>query len=359
MSRDLYDFWRGKRVFLTGHTGFKGCWLTLWLEILGAKVFGYSLAPQEPSLYSAVFPLGRDDESYADVRDRDRLKQEMTAFSPEIVFHLAAQPLVRESYKEPVVTYETNVMGTVHLLQAARCTDTVKSIVIITTDKCYKDMDWQWGYRETDTLGGADPYSSSKACAELVCDAWRHSYFSKSEVLLASARAGNVIGGGDWAEDRLVPDAIRAFQKGEPLLIRSPGAVRPWQHVLEPLNGYMTLAMSLYGGDHSCACGWNFGPPAEGSRDVRSVVECLVELWGEGAAYRVTEDHSLHESHLLRLDSSSAIQKLHWQRKFSLEEAITLTVEWYKSVSNKQDPLSATRGQILDYMEACGYGRER
>ena len=352
MSGLQHDSWRGKKVFLTGHTGFKGCWLMMWLEMLGAEVFGYSLAPQDPSLYSVSFPTGHGEEAYADIRDGNQLKQELIAFAPEIVFHLAAQPLVRESYRDPVGTYETNVMGTVHLLEAVRAVDTVKSIVVVTTDKCYKDRDWEWGYRETDALGGADPYSSSKACVELVCDAWRRSYFSKSDALLASARAGNVIGGGDWAVDRLVPDAIRAFQQGEPLLIRSPHAVRPWQHVLEPLNGYMTLAMRLYQGDSSCACAWNFGPSAEGSCDVRSVAERLIQLWGEGAAYRITEDHSLHESHLLRLDSSRAIQKLSWHSKLSLEEAIALTVAWYKANLDKNNPLSVTRGQILKYMEA-------
>lgn len=344
------DFWSGKRVFLTGHTGFKGCWLMLWLDMLGAEVFGYSLPPANPSLYENVSVKG-EHGVFADVRDAEELQREMSDFAPHVVFHLAAQPLVRESYRQPALTYATNVMGTVNLLEAVRNVGTVKSVVVVTTDKCYKDMDWEWGYREIDGLGGADPYSSSKACAELVCEAWRRSYFSNAETLLATARAGNVIGGGDWAADRIVPDAIRAFQKKEPLEIRSPNAIRPWQHVLEPLRGYMALAERLFDGDDSFASAWNFGPRSDDSCNVESVASRLAELWGEGASYVVRGDRSLHESHLLRLDSSRAAQCLGWSSKLNFGEAISWTVEWYRGVYDGEDALSITQRQICEYMD--------
>ena len=347
----MNGFWRDKKVFLTGHTGFKGCWLMLWLEMLDAKVFGYSLRPQEPSLYAAAVAGGDPRGVFADIRDANELKQTMSNFEPDIVFHLAAQPLVRESYRQPVSTYETNIMGTVNLLEAIRRTGSVKSAVIVTTDKCYRDMEWEWGYRETDALGGADPYSSSKACAELIVDAWRRSFFQNGNARVASARAGNVIGGGDWAAERLVPDAMRAFQGRKPLEIRSPNAVRPWQHVLEPLCGYMTLAERLYRGDRSCETAWNFGPPADDSRSVKNVAERLAALWGGGASYTTSPDHSLHESHLLRLDSSRAVRRLGWKTRLDTDEAISMTVEWYKRVFGGDDPLYATKKQIAGYME--------
>jgi CDP-glucose 4,6-dehydratase len=344
------SFWSGKRVFLTGHTGFKGCWLLLWLEMLGVKVFGYSLRPEEPSLYSST--ISSDPHGvFVDIRDANELRRTMSNFEPDIVFHLAAQALVRESYRQPVFTYDTNIMGTVNLLDAIRQTPSVKSVVIVTSDKCYRDMEWEWGYRESDALGGADPYSSSKACVELIVDAWRHSFFHGCDTRIASARAGNVIGGGDWAVDRLVPDAIRAFQEGKTLEIRSPNAVRPWQHVLEPLYGYMTLAERIYSGDTSFETAWNFGPPADDSRSVKSIAERLVSLWGDGAVYTTSPDHSLHESHLLRLDSSRAIQRLGWRTRLDTNEAISITVEWYKRVSRGDNPLDITREQIAWYME--------
>jgi CDP-glucose 4,6-dehydratase len=319
--------------------------------MLEAKVFGYSLPPLEPSLYKGIYMQGETKGVFADIRDGERLKQELSNFKPDVVFHLAAQPLVRESYQKPVLTYETNVMGTLNLLEAVRAVQCVKSVVVVTTDKCYKDMNWEWGYRETDPLGGADPYSSSKACAELVCDAWRKSYFEKSGTLLATARAGNVIGGGDWGADRLVPDAIRAFQKKEPLEIRLPKAVRPWQYVLEPLAGYMALARCLYDGNTSCAVAWNFGPPAESSRDVESVARILTESWGDNAVYKIVEDRALKESQLLRLDPSRAIQKLDWNSKLTLAESIHFTIEWYKSVLNGSDAMTETKKQITAFVE--------
>ena len=347
------SFWKDKRVFLTGHTGFKGCWLLLLLESLGARVLGYALHPQKESLYQSVFSGVEPHGVFADIRDRDRLEREMSAFKPDVVMHLAAQPLVRESYREPALTYETNVMGTVNVLEAVRSAGGVRSCVVITTDKCYRDQNWEWGYRETDPLGGADPYSSSKACAELVCDAWRSSYFLKTDTLLATARAGNVIGGGDWAADRLVPDAMRAFLKGHSLTIRSPKAVRPWQHVLEPLTGYLLLARRLFEGDATCATSWNFGPSAKGACDVQSVVARLVQLWGDGASFQVIEDDSMHESFLLRLDSSRAIQKLGWNPRLTVDTALDMTVSWYRRAL-ETSPLSITMEQIEAYGELEG-----
>jgi CDP-glucose 4,6-dehydratase len=344
------DFWYGKRVFLTGHTGFKGCWMLLWLDMLGAKVFGYSLPPLEPSLYKSVYANKKTNGVFADVRDGERLRQELSYFRPDVVFHLAAQPLVRESYREPVLTYETNVMGTVNLLEAVRAARCVKSAVVVTTDKCYKDMDWEWGYREMDDLGGADPYSSSKACVELICDAWRKSYFGEGKTLLATARAGNVIGGGDWAADRLVPDAVRAFQKKEPLKIRFPKAVRPWQHVLEPLRGYMMLAQRLYYGDASFAAAWNFGPPAESSQNVENVARILADFWDGDVEYGAFEDEAFKESKFLRLDCSKAVQKLHWNSRLTFLESIRFTAEWYKSVLNGESAAAETRKQIAFFM---------
>lgn len=352
MNSACNAFWDGKKVFLTGHTGFKGCWLALWLAMRKTRVFGYSLPPKIPSLYHDADLGGKFEEQYANILDGELLREKMADFAPDIVFHLAAQPLVRASYREPVLTYKTNVMGTVNLLEAVRNTPSVKGVVVITTDKCYKDRKWEWGYRETDELGGMDPYSSSKACAELACDAWRSSYFIHAGVLLATARAGNVVGGGDWAEDRLVPDAMRAFARGEPLIIRSPNAVRPWQHVLEPLSGYMELAECLYRGDRSCACGWNFGPPAGDSRRVEEMAESLAGLWPGEAEYEIEENRALHESHLLRLDSSRAIQKLGWRPKLSFERTAEMAVTWYARVRDGESPYAVTREQILEYARA-------
>lgn len=357
VKETLSAFWSGKKVFLTGHTGFKGCWLLLWLKALGAEIFGYSLEPQTPSLYGSAFPQDCMNGVYADIRCADALCREMRAFGPEIVFHLAAQPLVRESYRKPLATYETNVMGTVNLLEAVRSTGTVKSVVIVTTDKCYRDMDWVWGYRESDPLGGADPYSSSKACVELICDAWRNSYFHDTDTLMASARAGNVIGGGDWAQDRLVPDAIRAFQTGVPLTIRSPRSVRPWQHVMEPLRGYMMLAQRLYEGNRACTGAWNFGPSAEDSRNVSELAETLIRFWGIGASYEIAEDSSYHESYQLRLDSAKAAQTLGWRPQLDFSAGVFLAADWYRSTfDGDESPLSMTNAQISQYMEKFGKG---
>lgn len=347
----LVSFWQDKRVFLTGHTGFKGCWMLLFLKLLGANVWGYSLPPETPSLYESIFGEGEAQNGvFADIRDKNRLSKELSDFSPDIVFHLAAQPLVRESYLQPAYTYEANVMGTVHLLEAVRATLSVKSVVVVTTDKCYKDMNWEWGYRETDALGGYDPYSSSKACVELLCDAWRNSFLAEMGTLLATARAGNVIGGGDWAKDRLIPDAIRAFSQGETLTIRCPNAVRPWQHVLEPLVGYMMLAQKLFEGDVSFCNAWNFGPLPSDSRKVSEVVERISALWGEKTDYRLDRTTHHHESNLLRLDASRAMRKLGWLPSWKFEEAVTLTIEWYKRFLQGERALSLINMQIETFL---------
>ena len=280
------DFWRGKRVFLTGHTGFKGSWLSIWLHSLGAEVTGYALEPPtDPSLFSLAGVDGLLTSIIADVRDLERLQAEMVHAAPEIVIHMAAQPLVRDSYKIPVETYATNVMGTVHLLEALRSCPALRAVVNVTTDKVYENREWLWGYREIEPMGGYDPYSNSKGCSELVTAAYRSSYFnpldySRHGVAVATARAGNVIGGGDWANDRLIPDVVRSILAGEPVQIRNPGAIRPWQHVLEPLSGYLTLAEHLFAGGARYAQGWNFGPAEEDARPVAWLVERLCSDWG-------------------------------------------------------------------------------
>jgi CDP-glucose 4,6-dehydratase len=317
--------------------------------MLGADVFGYSLAPCETSLYSGAFPDVSANGVFADIRDLDRLTLEMKRFEPEIVFHFAAQAIVRRSYKVPVLTLETNIMGTVNLLEVVRSAGSVKSVLVVTSDKCYKEKKGGRGYKETDELGGADPYSSSKACVELICDAWRNSFF-KNGVLLATARAGNVIGGGDWAEDRLVPDVMRAFQGGASVRIRMPNAIRPWQHVVEPLTGYMLLAEKLFEGDPSFADAFNFGPDPESAVRVEEVVDGLCSLWGGGACYEICDDAILRESMTLRLDPRSAAERLGWNSKLSFKETLELTVEWYYRAFGGENPLSLAQEQIEKYM---------
>ena len=348
-------FWTGKRVFVTGHTGFKGSWLLLMLRALGAEVWGYSLAPPtDPSLFDL---LGLEDcchHTIGDVRDLPALQAALSASRAEVVLHLAAQPLVRASYEQPVETYAVNVMGTVHVLEACRQVPEVRSIVSVTTDKCYENLGWVWGYRENDRLGGADPYSNSKAAAELIVDAYRQSFFSpashaKHGVGLASARAGNVIGGGDFALDRLVPDAMRAFMAGEAVPIRNPMAVRPWQHVLEPLRGYLLLAEKLHGGPRY-ATGWNFGPPTEESASVGDVTDILARFWGEGAAWEQDPADHPHEAATLKLDSTKARLELGWTPRFSLQEALHETQIWYKGFHRRENLRELTEQQIQSYL---------
>lgn len=349
------EFWKGKRVFLTGHTGFKGSWLCLWLHRLGAKVTGYALAPPTtPSL----FELARIDQVMtsviADVRDLNRLSAELAAAAPEIIIHMAAQPLVRDSYKIPVDTYGINVMGTVNLLEAVRACPSVRAVINVTTDKVYENREWVWGYRENEPFGGHDPYSSSKACSELVTAAYRSSYFNPSDydrhgVALASARAGNVIGGGDWATDRLIPDLIRAILAGEPVKIRNPHAIRPWQHVLEPLSGYLTLAQKLYESGPECAEGWNFGPVDDDAQPVEWIVQKMCTFWGNEARYEIDSGDHPHEAHYLKLDCSKARMRLGWQPRWNLEKALHSIIQWVKAYSSADDLRLCTLEQIESF----------
>lgn len=344
------DFWCGKRVFLTGHTGFKGGWLSLWLQSMGAEVHGYALnSPTEPNLFTvAEVSNGMANSEIGDIRDADNLRKAIQAARPEIVLHLAAQPLVRFSYAQPTETYSVNVMGTVHLLEAVRATPGVKAMVNITTDKCYENREWVWGYREHEPMGGFDPYSSSKGCAELVTSAYRRSFLEPAGTALASARAGNVIGGGDWATDRLIPDFLRAIDVGEVLKIRSPQATRPWQHVLEPLSGYLALAERLYIDGTDFADAWNFGPSDEDARSVRWIVEHLAEM-RKDVNWQCDETPQPHEAHFLKLDSSKAQSLLGWRPRWRLETALARTIEWHEAWRQEKDMKTFTLAQIAEY----------
>lgn len=350
-------FWLGRRVLVTGHTGFKGGWLCLWLQRLGASVTGYALdPPTQPSLFEAARVGEGMNSILGNIRDYDAVWAMVREYRPEVVFHLAAQPLVVQSYQQPVVTYATNVLGTVHLLEAVRQVGGVRAVVNITSDKCYANREWVWGYRENDPMGGDDPYSSSKGCAELVTAAYRASFFAPTDyarhgVALASARAGNVIGGGDWAEDRLMPDIIRAFQAGHPVTIRHPDAVRPWQHVLEPLSGYLLLAERLWTEGPVYAEGWNFGPREEDAQPVHWLVERLAALWGEGAGWRQDGDPHPHEANYLKLDCAKAHEQLGWRPRWNLERALAETVAWYRAHQAGEDLQAVTLAQIESYWE--------
>lgn len=335
--------WSGKSVFLTGHTGFKGSWLALWLARLGASVHGYALAPQAtPSLFQlAQVESSLVSNNIADIRDAVSLEMALCAAQPEIVFHLAAQPLVRFSYGDPVATWSTNVMGTVNLLEAVRKCPSVKAVVVVTTDKCYENREWLWGYRETDSLGGSDPYSASKATVELVLQSYRSSFFTVGVPLVATARAGNVLGGGDWSEDRLIPDVVRAIDAKIPLHIRNPDATRPWQHVLESLHGYLLLADRLVAGDVSAACAFNFGPEMEDNCSVLVLLTAMQRVWPTLKWQVKTEKADLHEANFLYLDSSKARRLLDWRPHWRLDRALAETARWYYEVL--ADPSQARR----------------
>lgn len=343
-------FWRGRRVFLTGHTGFKGGWLSLWLAELGAEVHGYALAPPtEPNFFTVSALEKRLASSViADIRDAQTLERAMQAARPEVVLHLAAQPLVRHSYTEPVETYSVNVMGTINLLEAVRKSPGVRAVVNVTTDKCYENREWVWPYRENEALGGFDPYSSSKACSELATAAWRRSFLDAAGVRLASARAGNVIGGGDWAADRLVPDFLRALDGGRPLVVRSPLATRPWQHVLEPLSGYLALAEKLCADGGDCAEAWNFGPDEADARPVQWIVETLCARV-PGAAWQRDAAPQPHEAHTLRLDSAKAHARLGWRPRWNLSRALEATLDWHQAWKAGTDMAGFSLRQIRAY----------
>ncbi|HWH83109.1 MAG TPA: CDP-glucose 4,6-dehydratase [Burkholderiaceae bacterium] len=343
-------FWRAKRVLLTGHTGFKGGWLSMWLQSLGAEVCGLALAPSgEHHLHGVARVADGMQSVIGDIRDFEVVRKAMAACRPEIVIHMAAQPLVRLSYSEPIATYATNVMGTVHVLEAARLTDSVRCIVNVTTDKCYENREWVWGYRESEPMGGHDPYSNSKGCSELVSAAYRDSFFGRSGVALATARAGNVIGGGDWAADRLVPDILRAFERGEPAVIRNPSSIRPWQHVLEPLSGYLVLAEQLWDGGEAFAEGWNFGPRDEDARPVQWIVERMVRDWGGDASWRRDGGDHPHEANQLKLDISKAQARLGWRPRWSLEQALGHICNWHRAWLARDDMRSLCLAQIGHY----------
>lgn len=354
------QFWQGKRVFITGHTGFKGSWLTIWLNSLGAKVTGYAcLPPTSPNLFE-LSDIGLQMNSViGDIRDRELLKQRVEEADPDIIFHLAAEPLVRRSYLYPAETYEVNVMGTVNLMEAVRSlaahgSGRRRAIINITTDKCYENKEWLWGYRENDRLGGHDPYSNSKACSELVTAAYRSSFFSpelvdQHGVSIATTRAGNVIGGGDWAEDRLVPDCIRAILTGAMMKVRNPLATRPWQHVLDPLSGYLMLAERMMGDGQRYASSWNFGPNDGQSRTVGWIVETIASSWGGEPFYRLEAKDEFHEAIQLRLDCSKAHAELNWYPKWRVETALDKVLEWVRAYRDGQDVLTTCLKQLETY----------
>lgn len=346
--------YEGRRVFLTGHTGFKGSWLTFWLLNMGATVTGYSLEPPtEPSLFEELRLADKIDHHFGDVRDLEHLQNVMSAAQPEIVLHLAAQPLVRLSYDEPVETFETNVMGSVNLLEAARHVPSVRAIVNVTSDKCYENREWEYAYRENDSMGGHDPYSASKGAAEIVTAAYRRSFFHDADsATVATGRAGNVIGGGDWALDRIVPDCVRALCAGEAIQVRNPDAVRPWQHVLEPLSGYLWLASRLFVEGHSAEGSWNFGPLSGGNLTVAAVVERVLAVWGSGEwAGPKPGTSGVHEARFLKLDCSKAADVLGWRPVWSADEAVRRTTLWYGRRHEGESAVSLTAECLRDYVE--------
>jgi CDP-glucose 4,6-dehydratase len=358
--RMIDDIYRNKKVLITGHTGFKGSWLAIWLNELGAEVVGYALdPPSEPNNFQAANLRGKIAHIHGDIRDLDGLMETFKKYQPEFVFHLAAQPIVRLSYEEPKLTFDTNIGGTVNVFEAIRKTSSVKVLVNITSDKCYENREWVWGYRENDPLGGHDPYSASKGCAELVFGAYLKSFFSQSAVQnrpigAASARAGNVIGGGDWGKDRLVPDCIRALSSGQTIGIRSPHAVRPWQHVLEPLSGYLQLGAMLSQDPQKYSGTWNFGPDESGHLTAAVMADRLIKYWGTGAWDDLSDPKALHEAKLLKLNCDKAHAELHWHSVLRIDECLQMTAQWYKKFyarSQEEDMYPFCVEQIRKYEE--------
>ena len=349
------NFWRGRKVFITGHTGFKGSWLCMWLKILGAEITGYSLDPYtKPNLFDLAEVEKGMTSVIGDIRDLNKLKLVLIESSPEIIIHMAAQPLVKLSYVDPVNTYSTNVMGTVNLFEAARFCHSVRAIVNVTTDKCYENKEWSWGYRENDLLGGFDPYSNSKACSEFVTNAYRNSFFnpikySEHGVAIATARAGNVIGGGDWSDDRLIPDLFKAFEANQQPIIRAPNSIRPWQYVLEPLSGYLELAEKLYNQGENFSGSWNFGPAADNAKSVGWLVEKIVEIWNGNVNVKIENSSTFHETNFLKLDISKSLSNLDWKPKLNLIETLQIIVEWEKARLNFKNVPKLCMSQIINF----------
>ena len=348
---NMMSFWQKKRVLITGHTGFKGSWLSLWLQLLKAEVIGFALPPPtNPNLFTLAQIANGMTNLIGDIRDYSSINNVINQYKPEIIIHMAAQPLVRYSYNNPVETYTTNVMGTVHLLEAARLTNTIKAIVNVTTDKCYQNNECQIGYREDDSLGGFDPYSNSKACSEFVTSAYRHSYFNQNNVGLASARAGNVIGGGDFAADRLIPDIIRSYINRTPILIRYPNAVRPWQHVLEPLKGYLLLAQRLYESPMQYSESFNFGPSDSEIKPVRWIIDYINRYVGDEIQWMQDENFIFYETSYLKLNCSKARERLGWQSHWNLEKGLHATIDWYQAYQKHENVKNVMIEQIENFM---------
>lgn len=360
MDNLFTNMYKGKKVFITGHSGFKGAWLSAWLLRMGAEVKGYSLEPDtNPSLFTELELAKNMQSVFADIRDYDRLSEELSDFKPEVVLHLAAQPLVRFSYDEPRYTLEVNAMGTTNILEAVRHCDSVRSVVNVTTDKCYENKETGQAYKETDPMGGYDPYSCSKGVSELITNSYRNSFFNpeeygkKHQVALASARAGNVIGGGDWAKDRLIPDTVKSLAAGKKLILRSPDAVRPWQHVLEPLSGYLLLAARMIQEPTQFASGWNFGPETEDNLTVLEVVKKAIGIWGRGE-YEIIPNTTMHEAKLLHLDISKAKDKLNWKPVYNFDQSVEQTILWYKGFyEDKMSAKELTERQLSDYLKTA------
>jgi len=352
-------FWQNKKVFITGHTGFKGSWLSLWLASMGAEVKGYSLEPPtSPSLFEEASVADVLDSEIGDIRDLEKLTNSVVEFNPDVLFHMAAQPLVRLSYKIPIETYEVNVIGTAKVLEAAKQCKSLKAVISVTTDKCYENKEWVWGYRETDPMGGHDPYSSSKACAELVTSAYMRSFYKEMGIGLASVRAGNVIGGGDWADDRLMPDILRAFEKDKSVVIRNPKATRPWQHVLEPLSGYILLAEKLFDNPELYSEGWNFGPNQDDVKPVEWILNYVTDLW-QGSSWTLEKDNNLHEAGYLKLDISKAKSRLDWSPIWSLGESLKKIISWHRVWLDKGDMNRECLKEIEEFMRDMAHAESR
>ena len=348
------DFWQGKRVFLTGHTGFKGSWMSIWLKMLGAEVTGFALPPAtNPDMFTVVQNDREINSIIGDIRDLSLIQRTIKQYKPDIVMHMAAQAIVRQSYREPIDTFQTNIMGTANILEAVRDTDTVKAVLCITSDKCYENREWVWKYRESDPVGGWDPYSASKGCSELVIASYKNSYFNddlydSQGVAVASARAGNVVGGGDWGHDRLIPDMIKSFSDGKRVIIRSPNAVRPWQHVIDLLRGYIMLTEKLYQYGPQYAEAWNFGPIDNDEKTVQEIVNKVSALWGNGASWELDKNFNPHEALSLKLDSSKARARLGWSSALDIETTLEYVVQWYKAHHKGEDMFHITSQQIQE-----------